>query len=403
MRHLLGKLLLIRITRDAGSAIKILLTFLPAKLYKRFHKDIWVICEDAQSARDNGYWFFRYVRERYPKKEAYYPIKSDSADYERVKPFGNLVEFGSFRHYFLWWAAAKFIGTTKYHGFPDERLLAGFFEYRLHRFQYIFLNHGFARGQSNIVDARLTNYQLLIAMSELEKTIIVKLNGQDPEKVKAIGFCRHDNLEDEAQDKSLILVMPTWRTWLDFRHERSKKKRKEILQKYLASDYYKKYKELLEDKGLIACLEERDLKLVFYLHGFAQAYVPYFSSPSKRVIIAKKEDYLVQDLLKKAAFLITDYSSVAFDYAYMKKPLCYFQFDAYEFEKEQYGQSEYFTYRQNGFGPVVDTVEGAREELLKACERGFAMEEKYRVRAQEFFPNFGKDHCERTYELVESL
>ncbi|MDT9414117.1 CDP-glycerol glycerophosphotransferase family protein [Escherichia coli] len=36
----------------------------------------------------------------------------------------------------------------------------------------------------------------------------------------------------------------------------------------------------------------------------------------------------IQTAFKDADLLITDYSSVAFDIAYMKKPIIYFQFDS---------------------------------------------------------------------------
>ena len=29
---------------------------------KIFIRDFWLVCEDKNEARDNGYWFFKYVR-----------------------------------------------------------------------------------------------------------------------------------------------------------------------------------------------------------------------------------------------------------------------------------------------------------------------------------------------------
>ena len=60
--------------------------------------------------------------------------------------------------------------------------------------------------------------------------------------------------------------------------------------------------------------------------------------------------------------MITDYSSVFFDFAYMKKPLAYWQFDSERFFAEQYGKG-YFKFDE-GFGPlciqkdeVIDFIE----------------------------------------------
>ena len=63
---------------------------------------------------------------------------------------------------------------------------------------------------------------------------------------------------------------------------------------------------------------------------------------NKRIKIASTEEYDVQTVLKESAYLITDYSSISFDFAYMKKPLCYFQFDYAEFREKHYPEG-YFS------------------------------------------------------------
>lgn len=402
MISLLNGVLRIR-PRDIPSIVKLFCTFVPAKIYKHLYKDVWIITEYPENARDNGYWLFKYVRENYPGKRVFYPIKRKASDYAKVAQLGNVIEFGGWKHYFLYWASHKFIGTTKYHGFPDERMCSGIFEMKLHRFKYVFLNHGFARGISNIINARNTDYDLIIAMSELEKKIMVELNGQPKEKVKAVGFCRHDNLDDSLLDKKTIVVMPTWRRWLDYRHEEDEQKVKEIKKRYKESPYYKKYMELLNHPRLLRYLEENDLKIIFYLHGYAQAYSGTFRSDSKRVVIARKNHYYVQDLLKQAAFLVTDYSSVFFDFAYMKKPMVYFQFDIEEFSKNQYAESEYYQYSRDGFGPITDTVDEVVNAIENAHRNNFQMDPKYIERVELFFKEFGKNHCQKIYKLIDEL
>lgn len=388
---------------DISIMLKLLLTFVPAKIYKQIYKDVWMITESSENARDNGYWFFKYVRENYPEKKVFYPIKKSASDYVKVKQLGNTIEFGGWKHYFLFWAIVKFIGTTQYHGLPDERITAGLCEMKLHRFQHVFLNHGFARGVSSIVNAEKANYDMIIAMSPLEKEIITKINHQPFEKVKAIGFCRHDNLNDELLDPKLIVIMPTWRRWLDYRHETKKTKVEDIKKQYLASSYYNEYQKLINDQEFHDLLEQQNMRVIFYLHGYAQMYSDYFTTTSDRIKIAKKEDYFVQDLLKEAAFLITDYSSVAFDYAYMKKPMLYFQFDADEFSKIQYAESDLYTYEQNGFGPVVYTEEEVVREVKKSIDNHLQIDELYLKRVEDFFVDFGKEHCKNTYELISEL
>lgn len=161
--------------------------------------------------------------------------------------------------------------------------------------------------------------------------------------------------------------------------------------------------ELINHPRLLRYLEENDLKIIFYLHGYAQAYSGAFRSASKRVVIAKKNKYYVQDLLKQAAFLVTDYSSVFFDFAYMKKPMVYFQFDADEFSQNQYAESEYYQYCRDGFGPITDTVDEVVNIIESSHKNNFRMDQKYIERVESFFQEFGKNHCQRIYKLIDEL
>lgn len=387
---------------DLVGFAKVALSFVPGRMLRLRTPDIWVVSETADTARDNGYWFFRYMRKNHPKRPVYYPIRSTSADYHKVQSLGNVVEYGSFRHFVLYWAAKTYIGTTKQHGYPHERVCMLLALNRLVKQKYVFLNHGFARGYSKITDALATNYSLFFAMSELEKKIVVNLNHQPPERVHAIGFCRHDNLNDELLDKRLVLFMPTWRMWLDYRHKTDPQEIEETKRAFLSSSYYAHIQELLNSKRLATFLDDNDLRMIVYLHGYAQIHAYNFSSGSPRIELAPREED-VQTLLKRAAYLITDYSSIVFDYAYMKKPCCYYQFDAQEFTEHQYAESEYYTYEDNGFGPVLTTLDEVLDNMEESFEQGFVMPELYRQRVESFFPSFGTDHCQQTFEIIDKL
>ena len=72
-----------------------------------------------------------------------------------------------------------------------------------------------------------------------------------------------------------------------------------------------------------------------------------FESGSDRITIASKETQDVQKLLMDCALLVTDYSSVFFDVAFLRKPVVYYQFDEEEFRKYHY-QKGYFDFRDHG-------------------------------------------------------
>lgn len=102
--------------------------------------------------------------------------------------------------------------------------------------------------------------------------------------------------------------------------------------------------------------------------------------------------------------MITDYSSTAFEVAYLKKPCLYYQFDKEEFfSGTQIYAKGYFDYERDGFGPVAYTEDELLDALegLAAC--GFEPQEPYRSRMEETFPFRDGKCCERVYEAIKSL
>ena len=96
--------------------------------------------------------------------------------------------------------------------------------------------------------------------------------------------------------------------------------------------------------------------------------------------------------------MITDYSSVAFDFAYNKKPIIYFQYaDDYHFHES------FFDYDTMGFGEVVsnenDLVDIIEEYLLNNC----IMKEEYIKRVDKFYKFKDKNNCKRVYDSIKNL
>ncbi|MBP1046352.1 CDP-glycerol glycerophosphotransferase family protein [Enterococcus sp. BWM-S5] len=402
MNKLLGQIKKLKL-RDIRPLFLLVIMFIPGKIYKMINRDVWVITEYENNARDNGYWLFKYIREHDPNRKVFYPINLECSDFERIKPLGNYIKFGGVKHYLLFWGCNKFIGTTKYYGFPYGRICEDLVQWNFHGFKNVFLNHGVARGYSSIVDGRETNYDMIVTMSEKEKEIMLAENYQVADRIKVIGFCRCDTLKSHDGKKNKILVMPTWRNWLDFRLEVDPDKKREVTDKFLESTYYKRFFSLINSEELISFLESNDLELILYLHNYAQIYSQYFHSTSDRITIAFQKDYFIQDLLRETSLLITDYSSVNYDFCYMKKPMIYYQFDQAEFTEKQYSESKYFTYEEDGFGPVTENEQDLLREMQKAYSANWQVDKKYLDRIDDFFEFFDEHNCERNYKEILNL
>lgn len=89
-----------------------------------------------------------------------------------------------------------------------------------------------------------------------------------------------------------------------------------------------------------------------------------------------RELYLVSDLL------ITDYSSVFFDYANLRRPTLFYVYDIEDYRDNLRGF--YFDFEQKAPGPLVKTTEEIVNEVLKIERNGFIPSAK----TEEFYRKF---------------
>lgn len=357
--------------------------FLAAKPVSFFYrkKTLFMIMERGNDARDNGFCFFEYVREKHPEIEAYYAITKDSPDRGKLSKYGrNVVDFKSFRHY-LTYCRATHVISTHTRGYNKYVKM-----FRLNGNQkHIFLQHGVT--MSYIPDFQYSNTRLdlVICGAQPEYEFMKSVYGYPEGTVKYTGFCRFDKLHDFTV-KRQILVMPTWRKWLSGEN-------------FINSGYLKSYNALLSDRRLADILKQYGIELIFYPHHEVQPYISLFDSNNgDNIIIASKYEYDVQELLKESSLLVTDYSSVFFDFGYMHKPVIYYQFDREEFRRSHY-QKGYFSY-DDGFGPVAFDNDALIDYIGEYCRNGFQMDRKYLKKVDEYFVLCDTDNCKRVFDSV---
>ena len=358
----------------------------------RAYRHLWLVMERGFDARDNAYWFFRYLREKQPQINACYVIDDASPDRGRVAQLGRTVPWRSLRHHLMYLAADYLISTHVQPCAPD---LVAYYHMRQigirPRGRQIFLQHGIIKDE--IEGLRYPNLKVDFFASggKLEYDYLVSESGFPEGVIQYMGLCRFDNLIRGKDPAGEILVMPTWRG-----------------SEYPSGDrfpetaFYRHFQSLLNSPRLLRLLEERDLKLIFYPHIELQKELDKFTSPSERIVLASWRDYDVQTLLMRCNMLITDYSSVFFDVGYMEKPVIYYQFDMEEFRKIHYREG-YFSYEEHGFGPVVRTEDALLNALYECAGNDFRIEQEYRSRLDAFFPVRDALNCERTYRILRQM
>lgn len=368
-----------------------LLIFYPYGRLKYQDKHVWLVSERGGEARDNGFHFFRYIRTEHPDIKAYFVIIKNSPDINRVLPYGNVIYQNSFKHRLMFYGAEVLISTHLMGGYTTNQSFYMHFNkqkwFRKHR-KVISLKHGITKDDLPILYKENASLDLLICGAKTEFEYIKQNFHYHDGEVQYTGFARFDSLYNN-KGKNQVLVMPTWRKYL------TGKSREE----FIRSEYYRKWNGFLHNEKLTMLLNKYQLNLVFYPHFDIQPYIDLFKTPCSSIIIADNFHYDVQKLLIESKVLLTDYSSVFFDFAYMEKPVIYYQFDKERYRKDHYKQG-YFYYETMGFGPLLEKEDEVINAIIEIIRKKFVVDETYLKRINDFFPIRDVNNCKRIFEAI---
>lgn len=363
--------------------IKMLIAYILPDLLK--YRDIYLISERGFDARDNGYVLYRYYKEKFPTKNLKFVITKESPDFKKID-INDVIIQNSFQHYFCF-SKAKILISTHVFGFSPNIELSQFLDKKnffLYKGKKIFLQHGITK--DNIEGLHYPNIKVdLFCCGAKKEYDFIKNNFLFPEGVvRYTGFPRYDLLIRNLNNESFILIMPTWRKWVNNLKN----------DKFVKTDFYLNYSNLLKQISLL----QKNVKIIFYLHPeFYKYRNSFINFENKNIIISNPNDYNIQELLRNCRYLITDYSSVFFDVAYMNKNIIFFQFDQNKFFKNHYSKG-YLNY--NDFGYVCSSIEEVIERISIVDKLQF--NNKYESIKKEYF-TLDQNNCYRVMQAIEGV
>lgn len=361
---------------------------------KRLPKsDIWLFADRDYEADDNAEHLYRYIMQNHPEQQIVFALRKESRDWGRLKKEGfNLVEFGSFEFERIIKKASKVISSH-----ADGYLM----RYITPRQQFVFLQHGVIKDDlSKWLNSK--RMDLFITSTKAEYNSIVNNYNHykfGKKEVVLTGLARHDALlKNNKTNVKQILVMPTWRHYLSGLMIGNSGVR-ELKDDFKESEYFQKWNLLLNSNILQKLCEKYNYTVVFNPHPNIIPYLKDFNIPSY-VKIANQNESL-QELFCNSSLMITDYSSVAFEMAYLNKPVIYYQFDQREFFNSHTYQKGYFDYEKNGFGPVVEKEENLLKELENLLQDNCRVFGIYKDNIDSTFAFKDGKCCERNYKVIK--
>ncbi|MDR2341778.1 MAG: CDP-glycerol glycerophosphotransferase family protein [Campylobacteraceae bacterium] len=361
----------------------------------------WILMDRDINADDNAEHFYRFIAKNYPKQKIYFAIRKDSADWKRLNKEGfNLIEFGNSSYLSYLKGADKLISSHM-----DKYIV----EYRkgiLKGKHFIALQHGVIKDN---LSAWLNNVPIDLFITTTDKEYIsiagdfTTYNMGTKEVVKT-GLARHDKLFEFSKNiatQKKLLIMPTWRIYLTTRQVGTGKNI--LLNDFFNSEYAKVWFSLLKSKTLANLAQKYNFQIQFFPHSNMENYFKAIKFDKHIEIIFRDNENSIQNYFTNASILLTDYSSIAFEMAYLQKGVLYYQFDEESFFREHLYIRGYFDYREDGFGPVATNEENLLKELEAIMKRKGKPTKKYLERMQETFPVRDGKNCERTYRAILAL
>lgn len=358
-------------------------------------RPIWMVCERGDDACDNGLWMFRYLQDNHPEIDSWYVITKDAPNRKNLEKYkDNVVTLPSKKFYWLL-IRSHCLLTAHFNNY-----LKHIHTPRIYRFltsviagskKAIRLQHGITKDDMTWFVKGNHKTDIFICGAKPEYEFIKEKKFYPAQVLKYTGFARFDGLHDFKKDSKTILLMPTWRRYIKDDKE------------FANSQYLKTYSSLLCNTQLHKLLNDNQYKLIFNVHPCFKKFLRFFKELSvpNCITIADYENYDVQTLLKESAMMITDFSSVAFDMAYMYKPICYYQFDEEEYRLKHFAKG-YYDYR-NGLGTYASTS----DELLNCIEmyinNGMTMLNEHRKKTEDFFVLHDRNNCQRIFEETMKL
>lgn len=365
------------------------------------NKNIWLFADKADKADDNAEVLFRYAQQHKQKNQKnYYLINKKFPDYKRMKQYGKVVDYMSIKHRLLFMFSNFNISAYSHSEFRNP---FGFYEKYLRDIsansKFVFLQHGVTIGDvSNILKKSTINAKLFITASNGEyKSVRDKSYEYKPNEVALTGFARYDNLYD-AREK-IITVAPTWRKTL-FSGIDHKTSRMELKHDFEKSEYYKNFTGLLNSKKLLSTAKKYGYTIQFLPHPILFPYVDKFKI-NKQVKIFDYSNTTYREIFAKSALMITDYSSLVFDFAYLKKPVVYYQFDM--FTGGYNYNTGYFNFERDGFGEVIYTHWQLVDLVCEYIKNDCKIKDKYLQRINKTFAYTDKDNCKRIINKIEEI
>lgn len=354
-----------------------------------------IVFYDEQGINSGGNLLFRYfTRHASNKTICYFVTEKGSPEQLLLNDAGyeNVLEKGSVRAKAMALAADMIIASDNDSyggiGFNEADRL---YLRDLASAQIISVKDRFLSTPHPGLDNRLMdNIRKVYVASADEKTALSDPSlDYDEEMIHTVGNPLLDALSDKRE--KLILISPGERRIFSI-YDHSGTHR------FTESIFCREYCALLNDPKLISSCREKGYKIALMMPAGASKYETTFPQNDVISVYSYKEQN-IRHLVSHAMVLVTDYSDLQYQFAYLGKSVYYYYPTGLPSTSEPEGEG----ISRRGFGPVFFDNVKLIEALSSGMRKMFADEEKYSDRRKKFFGHSDRENCARICEDMEVM
>lgn len=365
-------------------------------------KPIWMYIDKIYKGGDSSEYLYKYASAKNSKDiKHYYLVDKKSTDYKRLKKEGYkpLVR-DSLKHRLVFlYADMMVISNSTVYAFNGYTLTNSSYIRDLTHFHVCCVQHGMSVQKIAIAQNRLRdNTRLYFCASKYEienlSRPVYDYVGYDA--LKLTGVPRYDGLKDRA--KKQIMISPTWRMQAAMPVRTSESEQRDYNPLFKESEYFKVFNALINDKRLIDAAEKYGYRIKYVLHPIVSSQVDDFDKNDFVDIVPAVGDMSYEDMFCESSLMVTDFSGIQFDFAYMRKPLVYLHHK----DIPQHYEEGTFHYDTMAFGEICHDNDELIDTLIEYMQNDCKMKPEYVKRADDFFYYRDHNNCERIYkEMID--
>lgn len=361
-----------------------------------FRRQKWILVDNYfnnNSDLNDNLCLFEFILQN-KTKQVYYVISKEHILYKELKqkyPKNIIVINKKFLSFIFIWhlLQTKYI-LDSFQVFSSKLRLGSIFcNSKIH---YIYTQHGvnffkkyFLENTDGLSDE---NFNAIVFSNLYEKSYFKTICSYPENKQLLLGLARWDSvLPIEQCDEKIVLVYFTFRRYLIQD------------QKVIEYKIFKEWYYLLNDDIFINYMKKNNIKIYFALHHEMEKV-----SDGRFDILNPISQSKLSEIKNKASLLITDYSSMAFDFMVKDKPVLFYRIDQDELclDEESRENSKY----AEELNDLVYNVFYDKKDVINKCmyyfKNNFILEDEFKAKNRYFFTR-RENFRENIYNAISSL